>query len=128
MAVAPSISLSRQRDLDSLGILRQTTLPNDFDWMSEADKQLVLDLHFAGEDGLSKSYVSKWDKKNPESSLRLTSRSIADWETDKRGQPARLILNWKGQDVAQSLLNVAKNASRPRYTRAGQPIPSSGTL
>lgn len=114
MAVAPSIDLSRQRDLDSLGILRQTVLPTDLDWMSDADKRLALELHFAGEDGLSKAYIRQWDKKNPESSLRLTSRSLADWETDKRGQPARLALNWKGQDVAQALLAVARNASHPR--------------
>lgn len=120
MTVSPSTNLSRQRDLDSLGILRQTTLPTGFDWMTEADKQLTLDLHFAGEEGLTKAYIRKWDKANPECSLRLTSQSVADWETDKRGQPARLTLNWKGQDVAQALLAVARNSSKPRYVKPGQ--------
>lgn len=121
--MAPSSpKLERHLELDSLGILRQTSLPATLDWLQDSDKQLLLDLLFAGADGLSRSYVLKWDKKHKECSLRVTTRSLADWETDKKGQPALLTLNWKGEEVAKLLLQVAKNESQPnRYRKPTSP-------
>lgn len=105
-------------ELDSLGILRQTTLPPSLDWLTDSDKALLLELHIAGEAGLSRAYIAKWDKKNPECSLRLSVRSMVDWMTDKRGQPAFLTLTWQGEDLAKLLMQVAKNSSRSTRPQA----------
>lgn len=107
-------------ELNSLGILRQTKLPSTLDWLTDADKTLLLDLLLAGEDGISKALIAKWDKAHPESSLRLSTNSLADWITDKRGKPAFLGLTWKGEEAAKMVKEVAMHATRPRRTVPSQ--------
>lgn len=117
---ANQLNMDHQLELDTLGILRQTKLPPAYNWLEESDKALLLELLLAGEEGLSKSYVTKWEKNNPECSLRLSVRSLVDWGTDKRGQPSYLTLTWQGEDLAKLLLKVAQNATRQnRYIPPG---------
>lgn len=114
--------MDKELELDSLGILRQTKLPTSLNWLQDCDKALLLELLFAGETGLSKAYVAKWDKKNPESSMRLSVGSLVDWGTDKRGKPAFLILTWQGEDAANLVRKVAANGTRSnRYVAGAKP-------
>ena len=104
--------MEQHLELDTLGILRQVKLPASLAWMNEADKGLLLQLHLAGETGLHKRNVAKFEKVNPEVTLRVTVRDLAQWLSDKAGRPIYLALTWRGEEIGRLLLQVAKNESR----------------
>lgn len=80
--------------------------------MTDAQKAFLLDLLFAGEEGLHKRDVTKFDKKNPEVVFTLTVRDLANWESDKLGKPTFLVLTWKGEEVAKLLFQIAKHENQ----------------
>lgn len=99
-------------ELETLGILRQTKIPQELSWMSDGQKLLMLQLLMAGEDGLHKREVVKFEKKNPDKLLDLEVRGFVQWETDKAGRPMFLTVAWKGEDAAKLLMQIARNESR----------------
>ncbi len=80
--------------------------------MTDVEKSFVLDLLLAGEGGLHRRDVQKFDKKNSGVVLNLEVRSLIQWESDKTGRPTFLVLTWKGEEVAQLLMQIAKHESR----------------
>lgn len=108
--------MNQHLELESLGILRQTKLPSELAWMSDAEKQLVLMVQLAGEGGLHKRDVTKLSKHNPDMLLNLDARGLVQWDTDKSGRPVFLVLTWKGDEIAQLLLHVAKHESRKQLS------------
>lgn len=96
-------------ELETLGILRQVKVPPELAWMSDVEKQFVLTLLFAGEGGLHKREVQKFEKKNPVAMANLDIRDFVKWETDKAGRPMFLTLTWKGEDAGMLLRQIAKN-------------------
>lgn len=99
-------------ELEDLGVLKQVKLPLELgSWMTDLDKTFLLDIYLAGESGLSKSQVKKFEKNHAQVVLTLQLKQLCEWENDKRGKPAFLVLTWKGQEVAQLLLKIAKNQS-----------------
>jgi len=109
--------MEQHLELESLGILRQTKVPAELAWMTDDEKTFVLNLLMAGEGGLHKREVHKHQKKLPEVVLNLEVRDLVRWESDKSGKPMFMVLSWKGEEVAQLLLQIAKHESR-RATRA----------
>lgn len=109
-------ALAQLLALDQLGILSQVKLPPNLSWLSDAEKSVLLELLPAGEDGISKAAVRRIEKRlertAPDTVLRLTANSLAEWGTDKRGQPAYLALTWKGLDAARVVLKVAQAQSQ----------------
>lgn len=99
-------------ELDALGILRQTKVPPELAWMSDAAKSFVLDLFLAGEEGMSKRAVDKLDKQHKDLVFNVTIRSLAEWLTDRNGRPCALALTWQGIDVAKLLHQIARNQSK----------------
>jgi hypothetical protein len=118
--------MDKHLELDSLGILRQTKLPPSFAWLQDSDKALLVELLLAGDGGLTRAFVAKWDKASAECSMRLSARSLVDWGTDKRGKPSFLTLTWKGEDLAKLVMQVARNATRS--TRPGSPFSAARSL
>jgi hypothetical protein len=104
-------------ELDQLGLLASASLPKELDWLEEADKQLLVDIHLAGEFGLSKAVIAKFEKKHPDSQRRLYANSFVDWLTDSRGRPASLVLTGRGEDAAELLMRIARNQSKPTVTK-----------
>lgn len=104
--------MDQHLELETLGILRQTKVPSELNWMSDAEKQLTLILLMAGEGGLHKRDVRKFEKNNPNVLLNLDMRNYVAWETDQNGRPMFMVLTWKGEEVAKQLLQVAKHESR----------------
>lgn len=104
--------MEQHHELESMGILRQTKLPASYAWMVDSDKTLMLELHLAGDDGLGKAFVNKFEKNHPETELRLTVRDFAEWQSDKHGKPSHLVITWKGEEVGKLLLQIARNQSR----------------
>lgn len=98
-------------ELESLGILRQTKTPESLKWMGDDEKRFMLDLLQAGEDGMHKRYVEKFEKAHPDTVLRLTVNNLAQWERDKNGRLMFLTLTWQGSDAAQLLLKIAQHQS-----------------
>jgi len=99
-------------ELEDLGVLKQTKLPLELaNWMTDLDKTFLLDIYLAGKTGLSKSEVKKFEKNNAQTVLTLLIKQLCEWENDKRGKPAFLVLTWKGTEVAQLLMKIAKNQS-----------------
>lgn len=99
-------------ELDFLGILRQTKIPPEWAWLIDVEKQFLLELLLAGEGGLHRSKVAKFEKNHPDALLNLTVRNLCEWETDRLGKPASMVLTWKGEDLARLLLQIAKNESK----------------
>lgn len=98
--------------LESLGILKQTKAPPELAWMTDLEKTFVLDLFLAGEEGLHKRQVAKFEKNHPEAFLDLQVRDVIRWESDKAGKPTFVVLSWKGEEIAKLLLQIAKNTSQ----------------
>lgn len=99
-------------ELEALGILRQTKLPPEYAWLTDEEKRFLLSMRFAGEAGLARSQTNRFQKKHAELFLNLSVRSLIDWQTDRFGKPSRLVLTWKGQELADLLLTVAKHDNR----------------
>lgn len=117
--------MEHHTELESLGILRQTKLPASLNWMTDSDKDLLTQLHLAGEEGLHKSFIAKFEKKNPETLLRLTVRDLAEWQSDKLGKPVCVVQTWKGEEVGKLLLQVAKHESQAAARAAANSGPAA---
>lgn len=99
-------------ELEALGILRQTKLPPEYAWLDDEEKRFLLDVRMAGEAGLPRAHTARFQKKHADLFLNLSVRSLVDWQTDRFGKPSRLVLTWKGQELADLLLTVAKHDNR----------------
>lgn len=100
--------------LESLGILRQTKVPPEMDWLTDGEKLFMLTLLQAGEEGVHKRLVAKEEKKHPELAMRLFAHGLAQWERDRNGHLVFFAITHRGEEVAQTLLRVARNASKSR--------------
>lgn len=109
--------MEQHHELESMGILRQTKLPATLAWMTDGDKSLILQLHLAGEEGLHKRVILKFEKNYPLSVLTITVRDLAEWVSDKQGRPTHLTLTWKGEELGKLVLQVAKHESRAAARR-----------
>lgn len=108
-------------ELESLGILRQTKVPAELSWMSDSQKQLMLQVMFAGEEGLHRRVIGKFLKKEPELLIQLEFKDYVRWESDKAGKPTFLVLTWQGEEVSKVLLQVARYESRKSGSAAAGP-------
>ena len=104
--------MEAQLELEAMGILRQTKTPETLKWMDDDDKRFMLELLYAGEEGMHKRNVEKFEKAHPETVLRLTINNLAQWERDKNGRIMFLTLTWQGTDAAQLLLKIAQHQSK----------------
>lgn len=104
--------MQRHLELEHLGILRQTKVPRELEWMTENEKSLVLELYLAGEGGVHKTQIAQVEKKAPDTVFNITVRDLAEWLTDKAGRPIALVLAWKGEEIAKLLYQIAKNESK----------------
>ncbi|MNR71678.1 hypothetical protein D3C71_23100 [compost metagenome] len=101
-------------ELESLGILRQTRVPHELDWMTDDEKRFMLVLLEAGEYGLHKRVVLKEEKQKKQEhlSLRLSAHGLAYWARDRNGREMFFTITPKGEDIAATLLRIARNASK----------------
>ena len=97
--------------LDALGLLKATHVPKQYDWLSDADKRLILMIFQCGEHGLARSVAFKEQKSNPDVLFRLEANSLTYWEKDKRGRDAYYVLTNRGYDLGKLFLSVARNQS-----------------
>jgi len=102
----------QNNELEALGILRQTKVPPELDWMTDGEKRFMLALLDAGDEGIHKRIVAKEERQNEFLSLKLSAHGLATWERDKNGREMFFTLTWKGDEVAKLLLTIARNASR----------------
>jgi hypothetical protein len=114
-------------ELDALGLLSQSILPKEYDWLDNCDKQLLLSLYlYKDSGGMHKSEVKKWvkstykyrvahakdnqlDEPSEDCLLLLEARQLVVWEKDTQGNDMYLTLTWRGEDIAMLLLAVAKH-------------------
>lgn len=102
-------------DLDKLGVLRRTLVPERLQWMDDDTKRLMVDLLHAGEEGLHKRIIEKFKKAHDEAFVRLDMFGLVQWVRDKSGKPMFVSLTWKGQDEAELLFRIAKNETLRTY-------------
>ena len=119
--------MSFRSDFDALGLLTQSKLPKEFEWLDACDKQLLLSLYlYKDSGGMHKSEVKKWSKStykfrvahakeaqldlpSEDCLLLLEARQLVVWEKDTQGKDMYLTLTWQGEDIASLLLTVAKH-------------------
>lgn len=98
---------SEHVELDELGILRQTKLPKEYAWLDSLQREFLLSAYLG--QGTPKRVVQKFKDLNPQAFIEMDVRGLVEWETDKAGRPVVLQLTWKGRDVAEILVQIAKN-------------------
>ena len=101
-----------QLELESLGILRATRIPENLAWVDADTLCLLLQMLAAGEEGVHKRVVEKFRKAHEETLVRLEMSEFAQWQRDKCGREMFFALTWKGQEAATLLYNIAKNQTR----------------
>lgn len=114
------ICFMKNTELESLGILRQTQVPAEFEWMTATEKLFMIHLLAAGENGVIKRAVLKEEKKSEHLSMRLSANGLANWERDRHGQERYFVISDRGEEVALTLRRIALNASRSG-TRVAKP-------
>jgi hypothetical protein len=101
-------------ELDDMGILRATKLPTHLAWLEGAQGTLLVQLLAAGEEGMTRRRLKKFEKDgDDEAARRLELRDLVKWEHDRFGAKAFLVLTWKGEEAANVLLKVFKHRKLP---------------
>jgi hypothetical protein len=100
-------------ELNDLGLLRVTKVPDNLDWMNDEEKVLLIRLLFCGEEGMHSRDVAKIRKteSGADALLRLEAYGLATWERDGNGRATCFALTWKGTENAQLIKKVAQNAN-----------------
>jgi hypothetical protein len=101
-------------ELDALGLLRTTKVPNELDWMTDDEKLLLIRLLFCGEEGMHSREINRL-RKTPtgaDAVLRMEAYGLANWERDGNGRQTTFSLSWKGIESAQLVKKVAQNGNK----------------
>jgi len=99
-------------ELDTMGILRATKLPTHLEWLNEIEIALLLQALAAGEEGLTRRRLARFKEPGVDAVTRLSLRDLVKWERDRFGKKAFLVLTWKGDEAAQTLLRVCLHKSK----------------
>ena len=99
-------------ELDTMGILRATKLPPKLEWLNETEILLLIRLLGAGEEGLTRRSLKKLKEPGEDAVTRLNLRDLVKWERDVFGNLTFLVLTWKGEEAAQTLLKVSLHKSK----------------
>lgn len=102
------------KDLDALGLLRATKVPDELDWLSDEEKVLLLQLLFCGESGMHSREVNRIRKSQSGSDaiLRIEAFGLASWERDQHGRQTFFCLTWKGAEAAELVRKVAQHENK----------------
>lgn len=101
-------------ELDDLGILRTTHLPEKLQSLKdkEIETTLLIELLGAGEEGLTRRHIMKFKQAGEDAAKWLTLRDLAEWQRDRFGKLTFLVITWKGEKTARLLLSVCKHDSQ----------------
>jgi hypothetical protein len=100
-------------ELDALGLLRTTKVPDALDWMTDDEKLLLIRLLFCGEEGMHSREVNRVRKTQAgaDAIMRIEAYGLANWERDGNGRATTFVLSWKGIESAQLVKKVAQNGN-----------------
>lgn len=110
-------------ELAAAGVVKQAYLPKDFAWLDDGDKHVLVEMLIAGEGGLHKRVIRKLEKQFPDSFIKLEAANLIVWERDNNGRPMFLVLTWKGQEIAELLLAIARSEAL-RATARRREVPN----
>jgi hypothetical protein len=96
-------------ELDDMGILRATKVPTHLSWLEGTEGTLLVQILAAGEEGITKRRLGKFKEEGETAARRLELRDLVVWERDRFGEKRYLVLTWKGEEAAQTLLKVYKH-------------------
>lgn len=103
-----NLSLEDNLAFETLGILRPKSGAMLADprlaKLTEVERQFLVELLMCGEHGMTRSKIKGI---RADAQLTLDIMGYVDWERDNRGNPAYLVLTWKGQEVAEVLRVVS---------------------
>lgn len=113
LLLALNLDMINSTELDALGLLRTTKVPNELDWMTDDEKVLLIRLLFCGEEGMHSREVTKVRKTTAgaDAILRMEAYGLANWERDGNGRATCFALTWKGIENAQLVKKVAQNGN-----------------
>lgn len=108
-------------ELNDLGLLRVTKVPDALDWINDDEKVLLIRLLFCGEEGMHSREVTKIRKTaaGADALLRLEAYGLATWERDGNGRATCFALTWKGTESAQLIKKVAQNSNAKATSTMG---------
>ncbi|MBC8738488.1 hypothetical protein F6X40_17075 [Paraburkholderia sp. UCT31] len=101
------------KELDALGLLKTVAPVAEVAWLSPEEKQLIVEiLTTGGATGFPRKVAEKRTRKSPDTLFKLEANGLTQWDFDARGRPAYYVLTWKGQELGEQLLRLAKHENR----------------
>ncbi|MGC8518957.1 MAG: hypothetical protein ACP5P4_10585 [Steroidobacteraceae bacterium] len=96
-------------ELDKLGLLRVTKLPQDLSWLTAVQIELIFAVGECGEEGMRERHTRRLNEEKRDALRMLELRDILYRERDRLGRPVFLCLTWKGQEALQVLQAIERN-------------------
>lgn len=101
-------------DLDSLGLLRVTKLPQDLSWLTPIHIQMIIEVADCGEEGMRERRTQRLGEEKTDALRMLELRDILHRERDRYGKPVFLCLTWKGKEALEVLRAIERNRGKER--------------
>lgn len=99
-------------DLDSLGLLRVTKIPQELSWLAPIHIEMIFEVAECGEEGMRERKTQRLSEEKADALRMLELRDMLYRERDRYGKPVFLCLTWKGQEALQVLRAVERNRAR----------------
>ena len=101
-------------DLDRLGLLRVTKIPQELSWLDPVHIELILEVAECGEQGMRERKTQRFTEAKSDALRMLELRDILYRERDRLGKPVFLCLTWKGKEALQVLRTIERNRTKDR--------------
>jgi len=88
-------------DLDAMGLLHITKLPQNLEWLTETHIEMLLVLAQCGEEGLPERKTRKLSTEQADALRMLELRDLVGREYDRFHKPVLLCLTWQGKETVQ---------------------------
>jgi len=99
-------------DLDDLGLLRVTKIPQHLEWLTSIQIELIFEVADCGEEGMRERRSRRFSDEKRDALRMLELRDILYRERDRLGKPVFLCLTWQGKEALQVLRAIERNRAK----------------
>ena len=103
-------------DLDALGLLRVTKIPQHLEWLTPVQIELIFEVADCGEQGMRERKAQRYSQEKRDELRMLELRDILYRERDVRGQPVFLCLTWQGKEALEVLRAIKRHREKDSAT------------
>lgn len=99
-------------DLDALGLLRVTKIPQHLEWLTPAQIELIFEVAKCGDQGMRERKARHYSEAKRDELRMLELRDLLYRERDVRGQPVFLCLTWQGKEALEVLEAIKRHSDK----------------